>query len=84
MIQGLRNVFKATEDEIEVIEEADFPTLSALFIRLGTSIFNTHNNGEQKTLVWFYYTGHGVLMNTTYAVCDIAEKPRKAIYMLES
>ena len=38
----------------------------------------------KKTLVWVYYTGHGVNKeNYTYVACDNAEELSKAIYPLE-
>ena len=36
-----------------------------------------------KTLIWVYYSGHGVMNNTTFAVCNEALRAAKVWYPLE-
>ena len=40
-------------------------------------------NKHTKTLIWVYYCGHGVMKNTTFAVCDKAARRFKTWYPLE-
>ena len=39
--------------------------------------------GEKRTLILFYYAGHGIMKNFTNIVCDKAERQHKIFYPLE-
>ena len=55
-------------------KNADRPYFSSLFSELRKELLNNSNRGE-KTLLWFYYAGHGVMKNLVYAVCTDNKSP---------
>ena len=69
--------------DILEIEDADFSAFTQTISDLRFTITDNWNRGKQKTLVFIYYAGHGIMSNTTYAVCNEAEKRIKIRYPLE-
>jgi len=39
-------------------------------------IFNNWEQRKEKTFIFFYYAGHGQMLNVTYALLNDARKPR--------
>ena len=69
--------------DILEIADADFKTFSQTISDLRHTIVDNWNRGRQKTFVFIYYAGHGIMSNTTYAVCNEATKRTKIRYPLE-
>ena len=69
--------------DIIEIEDANFKDLSQTISDLRHTIVDNWNRGRQKTFVFVYYAGHGIMANTTYAVCNEATKRTKIRYPLE-
>ena len=55
-------------------QNADRAYFSELFADLRQELLNNASAGE-KTLLWFYYAGHGVMKNLVYAVCTDTRSP---------
>ena len=70
------------DSEIIVLKDADFNTFSQLFRDQNLRIGNNYQD-RKKTLVFFYYAGHGILKGFTKAACNRADVPRKVFYPLE-
>ena len=70
--------------DIVELEDADFKTFTQTISDLRFTITDNWNRGKQKTLVFVYYAGHGIMSNTTYAVTNEAAKRNKIRYPLES
>ena len=60
----------------------DFRGFSALLEHSKTLVYANKSNSK-KTLVFFYYAGHGILKGHTKAVCNQGDVPRKIFYPLE-
>ena len=71
---------KAKDAEIIVLKDADFATISR---QLKVIQLDYVVNNDTKTLIWVYYSGHGVMQNTSYAVCNESVKKTKVVYPLE-
>jgi hypothetical protein len=69
--------------DITEIEDADFKAFSQTIKDLRHTIVDNWNHRRQKTFVFIYYAGHGIMSNTTYAVCNGAAKRTKIRYPLE-
>ena len=65
---GVKGLGARSTDIIEV-ENADFQTFFDLFKSLREEIVENSRNGK-KTLIFLYYAGHGLMTNTTQAVCN--------------
>ena len=80
----------ARQLDIQVIEDADFKTFSSLMTDLRQTINDNWARGQQRTLIFIYYAGHGVMTNMGFALCNGARlsngqkgKPSKTRYPLE-
>ena len=69
--------------DITEIADANFKTFSQTIKDLRHTIADNWIHGRQKTFVFIYYAGHGIMANTTYAVCNEAPKRTKIRYPLE-
>ena len=69
--------------DILEIEDADFATFTQTISDLRFMITDNWNRGNKRTLIFVYYAGHGIMSNTTYAVCNEAEKRNKIRFPLE-
>ena len=67
---------------MEVID-ADFHKFTFLFATIGSKARKDWVENQIKTLIWVYYSGHGVMKNTTFAVCDKGTRAARAWYPLE-
>ena len=54
---------------LKMMPDAGYDDLKDLFSELQKELLNAETSG-QKTLVFFYYAGHGVQKNFTFAVCN--------------
>ena len=74
--QGLMKL-GVSEADILIKREADFGVFSKLISQeLAGIVAANWLNGRKKTFIFFYYAGHGVMKNFTYAVCNTAARPR--------
>ena len=80
---GLRRVLFAQDDEIIIVRDADKTEFFKQLYAINTKIRTNYANNQGKTLVWVYYGGHGVMSNTTYAVCNKAKERKYSWYPLE-
>ena len=69
--------------DILEIEDANFKDFTDTISDLRYTIVDNWNRGKQKTFVFVYYAGHGIMDNTTYAVCNEATKRHKIRFPLE-
>ena len=69
MRNGIFGLGGKLTDIIE-IEDADFHTMSQLFSSLRNVIFDNYDRGREKTLIFIYYAGHGVMTNKLENVCN--------------
>ena len=68
---------------MHVVRDADSRAFSKLFVeRIQGRIVMNHAENK-KTLIFFYYAGHGILKGFTKAACNRADVPRKVFYPLE-
>ena len=72
----------ARKTDIIERENIDFKGFSDLFNEIRDRIGTNHQKG-QKTLVFFYYAGHGAMTSITFAIVNEAPKVLKARYPLE-
>ena len=63
------------EDEIQIVKNADFATLSRLLKQLNLRIM-INNEAGKKTLVFVYYGGHGIMKFYSKIVCNRASSAR--------
>ena len=59
-----------SEDDIETHSDVDFEAFKKLFKRIEVTIYNNWSERREYTLVFVYYAGHGVLTQTTNALCN--------------
>jgi len=64
------------------VRNADFKTFSKLMSDHNLKIGNNSNAGK-RTMVFFYYAGHGIMKGFTKAACDRAARPMQVFYPLE-
>ena len=83
MKRGLKSALGAKDSEIMELKDVDFAQLSATMIDLNERIIGNWVQGAKKTLVLFYYAGHGIMKNYTSIVCDKAPRQAKIFYPLE-
>ena len=69
--------------DIMEIEDADFKAFSETIKDLRQTINDNWNRGRQKTFIFLYYAGHGIMNNTTYAICNESVRRTKIRYPLE-
>ena len=69
VLKGVKGL-GARDEDITVIEEADFEKMKEVIKRLSLDVANNWENGRMRTLVFFYYAGHGMMNNYTYAVLN--------------
>ena len=70
--------------DILTVENASFEDLKSLFGGVQRNVQSNWGSGQQKSLVFVYYAGHGVMDNTVYAVCNGGARPSKYIYPLQA
>ena len=73
----------ARSEDITEFEDASYKNFSDQIKKLRNTIYNNWTNGRQKTFVFFYYAGHGIMTNTTFAVCNGGKRRTKIQYPLE-
>ena len=57
--------------ELHVFKNLDFDGFDTLFNELRKKIASNWENNRQKTLIFFYYAGHGVIDDSlTEALCN--------------
>ena len=83
MKKGLKRALGAQDSEIMEMKDIDFAKLSATMINLNERIIANWVTGSKKTLVFFYYAGHGIMKNYTSIVCDKAPRQNRIFYPLE-
>ena len=83
MRRGLRENLGAREDEIIELRDANFVTLSKTMRSMNERTILNWAQGKKRTLVLFYYAGHGTMKNFTTVVCDVASSQYKVFYPLE-
>lgn len=71
------------DSEIHVVRDADSRAFSKLFVERIQGRIVTNHAEKKKTLIFFYYAGHGILKGHTKAVCNQGEIARKVFYPLE-
>ena len=69
--------------EILVVKNADHRKFVELFQDKIQSRIIVNHTEKKKTLIFFYYAGHGILKGHTKAVCNQGELARKVFYPLE-
>lgn len=62
--------------DIIEIEDCDFKSFEQLFRNLTSEICNNWDRGRDFTLIFFYYAGHGLMENFTFAVVNEIKKAR--------
>ena len=70
--------------DINIVENASFDDLKNLFGGIQRNVIQNWAAGQQKSLVFVYYAGHGVMDNTVYAVCNGGPRPSKYIYGIQA
>ena len=65
------------------VKDADWPKFSEVIDMTGSKARIAWGENQTKTLIWVYYSGHGVMNNTTFAVCDKGTRAARAWYPLE-
>lgn len=70
------------DDEIEILRNADFKTMSKKLKALDLEIINSQDENK-KTLLFVYYAGHGILKGYTKAVCNQAQRAFHVFFPLE-
>ena len=83
MKKGLKSALGAQDSEIIEMRDVDFAQLSKTLRNLNERIILNWGLGEKRTLVLFYYAGHGIMKNFTNIVCDKAVQKKKIFYPLE-
>ena len=73
------------QNQVKSKEEADYAQIDKLFADTKAEIDANWRDGEQKTLVYVYFGGHGVTDALTHAVCGkfAQNKPGQWTYPLE-
>ena len=69
--------------EISIYEDVNFKEFKEIMHGLQTKIIQNYEGGKQKSLCFVYFAGHGVMDNTTYAVCNEGTKSSKILYPLQ-
>ena len=62
-------------EEITEIRDADYNVFKKTVTKTNTLLIDNAEAGKKTMVVW-YYAGHGVMQGTTKAVCDRAANPR--------
>ena len=70
--------------DITTVENASFEDLKNIFGGIQRNVIQNWAGGNQKSLIFVYYAGHGVMDNTVYAVCNGGIRPSKYVYALQS
>ena len=74
-----------SSDAIIEIYDADFTTISRDVIQFAEGNISANwLNGKQKTMIFVYYAGHGIMSNFTKAVCNSPDQRNRVSYPLES
>ena len=58
--------------DIVIQEDVNFNGFKKIIRSYRKKVQNNWDHGKQKTLIVFYYAGHGVMDNMTFAVCNPA------------
>ena len=69
--------------DIQILENQSFKELSTFFRGINRGCTQNWENGRQKTLVFCYYAGHGIMDNTVFAVCNGGPLKSKYCYPLQ-
>ena len=71
--------------DITIVEDASFDDLKSIFLGIQRNVTQNWMSGQQKSLIFVYYAGHGIMdNNTVYAVCNGGPRPPKYIYPLQA
>ena len=68
--QGIKDVFGAQDDEIIELKNPTHDELKATFRKLSLFASKNWQEGEQTTMFFTYFAGHGVMNNFTQAVVN--------------
>ena len=68
--------------DITTVEDASFADLKSLFSGMQRKVIQNWA-GQQKSLIFVYYAGHGIMDNTVFAVCNGGPRASKYIYPLQ-
>ena len=74
----------ANPNDITVKEDQSFEGLKKFFRSINNQVIVNWETHRQKSLVFVYYAGHGVMDNTVYAVCNGGPLNSKICYPLQS
>lgn len=88
MIQDGKNVKAGFQSlgahAIEEHEDVTFKQFKSMFRSFSRRVDKNWTQGRQKTLIFLYYAGHGLMDNMSYAVCNPTADDKKEKYPLEN
>ena len=73
----------AEEDDINEKDDLNFEGFKKLMKYYRKKVQGNWDHGNRKSLIMFYYAGHGVMDNLTEAVCNPDMDEKKKYYPLE-
>ena len=84
MKRGIAELGAREMDIIELVD-GDFNAFQNIFKELMRTIVANWEGGRQKTFIFVYYAGHGIMAgNSTSAVCNGGERTNRIFYPLET
>jgi len=72
---GVITCFGAKENEIMMIENADYTKLSRTFLAIMDKVYDNNEQGK-KTFIFLYYAGHGEMDLFTFAMLNANTKDK--------
>ena len=69
VLKGIKEL-GAREEDIDVLEDKKFAELVKYFNQVRKDAITAWNVAEKRTMVFVYYSGHGVMDNFTYVVTN--------------